>query len=233
MSKAMVILVVVVLLLGSAGLVYAADEAAPGDLLYTVDRAIETARLGLMSDTLGTVELQMAFARERLEEALELIDAGETGHYHQALDEYDQAIFEVVELVGGAEDVDHLALDGLLESEFAAQEPLLELMPSAADDDDDDADRDWCTSKGQHPLGLRIAERYDVEYKVILDWFCQEIGWGQISMAYGLSERAGVDPSELFAMRADKAGWGQIKRIYNLPGKPPDVPRGNAKGHNE
>lgn len=56
-------------LIGSTGVVAAAAESLPGDLLHPVKVATEQARLALSTTTAGDVDLRLAFARERLDEA--------------------------------------------------------------------------------------------------------------------------------------------------------------------
>ena len=85
--------VAAVLFLGSAGVAYAADSAAPGDFLYGIDRALE--RVGIGD---GGVE-------ERLEEASKLSSSGDSSaaldHLAESIEETDSeasaALIEVAE----------------------------------------------------------------------------------------------------------------------------------------
>lgn len=218
-------------LVGGGGAIYAADGAAPGDPLYGLDRAIERVRLNQAMDPLQVIKLQMAFAEERLAEAGDLADRGESDHYQQAFDDYDAAVFAVVEIVGSAKEVDYQALDGVLESGFSSHEPLLARMSPAADENDDlddnDEDEDpvsskWCTGEEQHKVGLRLAERYGVEYDQIIGWYCDRVGWGDISAAYELSELVDNTVGELLGMLTGGMEWGDIKESFGLVGGPDD-----------
>ena len=127
--KWVLIVVALATLVGSGGVIYAADGAAPGDPLYGLDRAIERVRLSQATDPLQAIKLQMAFAEERLVEAGDLAGRGESDHYQQAFDDYDAAVFAVVEIMGSAKEVDHQALDGVLESGFSAHGSAISLYP--------------------------------------------------------------------------------------------------------
>ena len=67
MTWILIVTTLVALLTG--GTVFAADQAAPGDLLYPLDRAIENLRLDLPGQPTGGEQLQARFAAERVEEA--------------------------------------------------------------------------------------------------------------------------------------------------------------------
>ncbi len=67
------------------------------------------------------------------------------------------------------------------------------------------------------PDGQTIAERYNVAYTEIMDWFCQGHGFGEIDLAYSLSEEysttdIAMPVDEIFAMRSSGMGWGQIEQ---------------------
>lgn len=54
---------------GGVGVAYAADGASPGEALYSVDQALESAQMGLTIDEASRAELALAFAQERVTEA--------------------------------------------------------------------------------------------------------------------------------------------------------------------
>lgn len=56
-------------LIGATGVTVAAQEALPDDALYGIKRATESVRLAMAGDTLQTGRVELALARERLEEA--------------------------------------------------------------------------------------------------------------------------------------------------------------------
>lgn len=69
-----------------------------------------------------------------------------------------------------------------------------------------------CSHEKQHPVGLKLAEKYGVSYEEIMGWFCQNFGFGEIDLAYEMSLQSGISVEELFAMKADGTGWGNIRK---------------------
>jgi hypothetical protein len=51
-----------------------------------------------------------------------------------------------------------------------------------------------------------------VTYEEIMGWFCQGFGFGEIDLAYGLSQETSIPVAEIFALRQQGLGWGEIKR---------------------
>lgn len=92
-----------------------------------------------------------------------------------------------------------------------------------------------CTGVNPHPTGTALAERYGVPYEEIMQRFCSGYGFGEIDLAYGLSEQTSVAVTEIFAMRESGMGWGQIMQALGvLPGgddnPPVDPPGGPPDG---
>lgn len=69
-----VLIAVILLSMLAGGTVYAAQDSLPGDLLYTVKRVSEDARLLMDRDGDVKVDLNMEFARTRLEEMSRLVN---------------------------------------------------------------------------------------------------------------------------------------------------------------
>jgi len=44
-----------------------------------------------------------------------------------------------------------------------------------------------------------------------MGWFCQNFGFGEIDLAFSLSQQFGVAPADVFALRQSGLGWGEIK----------------------
>ena len=44
-----------------------------------------------------------------------------------------------------------------------------------------------------------------------MGWFCQGFGFGEIDLAYSLSNQTGVPVDQIFAMKSSGLGWGEIK----------------------
>lgn len=68
MAGAPALSVVLMLGMSSTGLAMASQSSRPGDLLYTLKRGTEQARLAMASDESARAELHLAFANERLKE---------------------------------------------------------------------------------------------------------------------------------------------------------------------
>ncbi len=70
-----------------------------------------------------------------------------------------------------------------------------------------------CTGANPHPKGSSLASQYGVPYEEIMGWFCQHFGFGEIDLAYGLSQQYGVSVEQIFALRRSGLGWGQIRKM--------------------
>ncbi len=64
---------------GGVGVAYAADGAAPGDMLYGVDLGVENLRYFFAFDQESKAQLALEFASERLDELQEIIGEGASG----------------------------------------------------------------------------------------------------------------------------------------------------------
>lgn len=83
-----------------------------------------------------------------------------------------------------------------------------------------------CSHEKQHPVGLKLAEKYQVSYEEIMGWFCQNYGFGEIDMAYEMSQQTGISVEELFAMKAGGSGWGNIRKaVITRTPKPTREPK--------
>jgi hypothetical protein len=75
-----------------------------------------------------------------------------------------------------------------------------------------------CPGITPHPEAQRLADLYQVSYNEIIAWFCDGIGFGEIDLAYSLSQQAGAPVADIFAMRRSGLGWGDIMlRLGLLP----------------
>lgn len=115
---------------GGAGVAYAADGAVPGDALYGLDQAMESARYSLTSTPETRAALALAFADERLAEAQTLIDSGADGaNVQQALDGYgvniSQAASELAAVAASGEQARAEALAQLLQSSLSVHSQVL------------------------------------------------------------------------------------------------------------
>ncbi len=69
-----------------------------------------------------------------------------------------------------------------------------------------------CGSESEQPHAITLAERYGTTYDVIMGWFCKNNGFGEIDLAYQLSNEFGKTVDEIFAMRESGMGWGNIRQ---------------------
>jgi hypothetical protein len=90
----------------------------------------------------------------------------------------------------------------------------------------------YCTGAQPHPTGQTLAERYGVSYDVIMGWFCQGYGFGEIDLVYSLSQESGIPVEQIFAMRESGMGWGTIKQQLQVE-KDRNNNKDNNKEHNK
>ncbi len=91
---------------------------------------------------------------------------------------------------------------------------------------------DQCTGADQQPTGMKLAQRYGVPYEEIMGWFCQHYGFGEIDLAYSLSQQYKKPVGDIFAMRASGLGWGEIKKALQKGGSS-DQPDSNGNGNDQ
>jgi hypothetical protein len=68
----LLVAIALALVVGTGGIVYAADVAVPGDALYGMDRVLESAQMALTSQPQAAAEFLLSLTAERLAEAEEL-----------------------------------------------------------------------------------------------------------------------------------------------------------------
>jgi hypothetical protein len=237
------VIAVIATLLAGGGMAYAADEAAPGDILYGLDRSIEQVRIELTKDPQAAFELQLALATERLKEADKALAKAKKDRFNQALDNYDATVALIAETVQSSAAADKTVLGGLLDEAIASHDALLADMIYGEREgemiQERDRDRDnWClVGEDQHPVAERLAEDHDVPYDEIIGWFCEGFGFGEIGLAYRINAETGTPVEELFDARlATNMGWGLIMQDEGLIGRreeagPPEgVPQGPSEG---
>lgn len=212
-------------LITTGGVVYASDDAVPGDALYGVDRAVEALRLRFAPDAERLVALRLRLATERLREAEELSAEGETDHLEEALDDYGETISGVAQTVGTTEGLNQEGLDDLLAATLADhEEQLSHVFESSVPDDDPDPEDDG--GDDPHPVGQRLAERYDASYDDVMAWFEAGYGFGEIMLAFETSQETDLSAEELLALKTELGGWGLVWQEMGMIGKPEDVPGG-------
>ena len=83
-----------------------------------------------------------------------------------------------------------------------------------------------CSVVSDNPVAEQIAAQFDASAEEVMGYFCDGFGFGEILLAYTISEQTGIPVSELLAARDDGMGWGQIMQDADLIGKPDETPDG-------
>lgn len=237
---------VAVLALAAGVFVGAANASAPGDLLYGVDRAMESTRLSLTLAPQSAFELQVRYAAERMGELQKITERGDIAHFDQALTALEEALAPL----------QNMPQDVSLQPGFPSilfDESLTSTLSLTTDDNENDNDNGnendndngnendndngnengnendalkhprsggRCAegAEDHHPAGDKLAETYGVSYDEIMGWFCGGYGFGEIALAYQISQATGVSITDIFTQRAGGMGWGQIMQSYGLIG---------------
>ena len=116
---------------GGLGVAYAADGSVPGDALYGLDTAVESARLAVAFDQEGKAQLALQFAQERLEEMQDLATkGGSEENFKQAVDGYGEMVHtatEALAAVAASGDSERTAaLGALLQTSLSIHGEILE-----------------------------------------------------------------------------------------------------------
>jgi hypothetical protein len=74
-----------------------------------------------------------------------------------------------------------------------------------------------CPQLDPHPIGTSIAEKFDVPYEEVMDWFCEGKTFEDILLALETRELTGRTLEELFAMQ-EQMSWDDIwKQLGIVP----------------
>lgn len=99
-------------------------------------------------------------------------------------------------------------------------------MPLLQEEDDTDDVLLLCEPDSEiiHPVLNWMAEEYEIAYEVLLGYFCEGYGVGEIKLALmtaqtEAAQEAGLDWEALLAMKTDDVGWGDIWQELGLIGK--------------
>lgn len=217
-----------VLAVGASGvLVGVADAAAPGDALYGLDRAVENLRLNLAAGPEARLRLQQEYTLERLMEIQTLTASGEKEHLGQALRELSQSLVETSRAANNAgaqaQEVNELLQETFQKAQGKEKnkEPKPKKTPPASEKTETNEQAAYCggVQSDRHPVGDKLAERYNTTYEAIMAWFCQGYGFGEVELAYRISREAGVSIETVFAQKEGGMGWGEIMQFYKMIGK--------------
>jgi hypothetical protein len=215
---------VLVVVAGTGGVIYAADGAVPGDALYGIDQTVESLRLSLTTRPAATTRLLLSLARERLAEAEELSSQGDGENLAVALDGFGTAVSSLAQAPATGDEAEEAALTALLDSSFpAGEEPPVGSAPGdGVEEGDDDGpvepapgEAGACVGADPHPVGQRLADTYGIPYDTVMGWFCDSnYGMGEIMLAL----QTGMAAGDLLAMRTELGGWGQVWQALGLIG---------------
>ena len=231
-----VTVLVLALMLSSGGVIYAADAAVPGEPLYGLDQAVESARLGLTRRPESVMNLLLALAEERLLEAEELAAMQDEGNLGVVLENYGATVSSLARTLGTVKGGKKAELTTMLDNAFSNHEGRLTkiLGPAVADPPVDEEEEEpeegaeYCVGAVPHPTVQALADEHGVAYEEIMDWFCGaeygpgEImyGLGEIKHALETSAREEVELSaaELLALKTELGGWGEVWQELGLIG---------------
>jgi hypothetical protein len=224
--------IVLALLIGTGGVIYAADAAVPGDPLYSVDQAVESARLGLTHRPESVLNLLLSLAEERLLEAEELAAQQDDGNLGVVLEEYGATVSSLAQALGTVEGADRATLTALLDQAFSDHDVRLTqvlgpaVVADAADEGEEETEEEtaYCVGADPHPTTQRLADTYGATYEEIMGWFCDEgYGLGEIEHALQTSATTGLSVEDVFALKTDLGGWGEVWQELGLIGSKGDV----------
>jgi len=227
--------IVLAMVLSTGGVIYAADAAAPGDPLYGVDQAVESARLGLTHRPESVLKLLLSLAEERLTEAEELAAQQDEENLDLALNNYGAVVSSLAHALGTAANADTASLTAVLDTTISSHESRLTqlLGPAVADagtgegeeEQEEEAEEgtNYCVGADPHPTAYRLAETYGVTYEEIMGWFCYDgYGMGEIEHALQTSAATGLPVDEVFVLKSDLGGWGEVWQELGLIGSTDD-----------
>lgn len=238
------IAVILIMTIISTGLVGVANGAAPGDPLYTIDRGMENLQISLTADSEESTQLKLDFAQERLDEIQNLVGRNQQEQAEQILEDLNLALASIsdpvkpnvtstpaeeTELPATTEtpDIEPTATPGESATPDSTTSPEGTPYPGGDAKNPSAGQRSGCgdaTSETQ-PAAQNLADRYNVGYQEIMGWFCKGYGFGEIDLAYSLSQQAGLTPAEVFAKRAAGLGWGRVVKDLGLSNKAQKTPK--------
>ena len=219
---------VVALIVSSGGVIYAADAAVPGDPLYGLDQAVESARLGLTHRPESVMNLLLSLAEERLLEAEELFAMQDEGNLGVVLENYGATVSSLARTLGTVEGADKATLTALLDNAFSKHEgrltkilgPVVADQDSDGDEDEPEEGAEYCTGNDPHPTAQALADAYEdvTTYEQIMGWFCGGYGLGEIKHALETSARDDVTETagELLALKTELGGLGEVWQELGL-----------------
>ncbi len=127
-SSSVIQIIIVTLLALTAitgGVVYASDEAEPGDPLYGLDRAVEQLSLALTTNPESAAQFHLELAVERLEETRGRLLEHDFENVEIALNSYGNEISLLAQIIDELDDADQEALAESANNALAIQKEVL------------------------------------------------------------------------------------------------------------
>jgi hypothetical protein len=229
----LLVALVLALIAGTGGVIYAAESSVPGDPLYGIDRTVESVRLGLTTRPEATTRLLISLAEERLQEAQQLSARGDTQNLDVAINDLGAVVSSLAQAVGASKAADQAAVADLLDDSFPAPNAQPADVSQDVDTTDsgddgqsepkqDEADR--CAQADSYPVAEKLAESFDVPVEDILSWFCEgNYGFGEIMLALKTGQETGMPAQDLLASKTELGGWGKVWQEMGLIGRPAKV----------
>ncbi len=131
-----VAVIVLVMSFFTGGTAFAADYAAPGDVLYGLDLTLEQLQLDLAPNPEASAKIRLEIAAERLEEAENKFVEGDVVNGNVALEAYEREMATLTDLIENEESIDQEKFSELVDSAVTRHEEvltqLLGKVPTAA-----------------------------------------------------------------------------------------------------
>jgi hypothetical protein len=234
-TAGLVVAIVLALMTGTGGVLYAAEEAAPGEPLYGIDQAMESARLSLTSEPQARMELLLSLAEERLEEAEKLSGKGDTGNLELALSSYGATISALARSLSEMGDLEAQAVSARVDQSFSAHEAQLAgILQEAGSEEELGKEAGTCVGADPHPVAASLAASYGIPDEQVLSWFCdRDYGLGEIMHALGTGEQTGVPAENLLTLKTELGGWGRVWQGLGLIGREKNRPVGPSEDRAE
>ncbi len=78
----------------------------------------------------------------------------------------------------------------------------------------------YCSDKkeSEHPFAAAISDTYSTSVSVVMDYFCQGYGFGEVMLALQTNQINNEEVSTMLDLRRSGQGWGQIWQDMKLIG---------------
>jgi len=105
----------------------------------------------------------------------------------------------------------------IFEQEISAPTPSIPSIPSIeTTSNPDQTGREACPESSPHPVAADIAETFDVEYLLVIGWFCDGYAFDEILLALQTQKIVDVEVDFLLEERDSGKSWDQIWRELEI-----------------